>query len=293
MALKQSAKRLAAAALGPGLRGLADRVSRLERLCGASVQGETAIWWGTLANGRAARSDGSVDREAGAKYREELQYWVRARREPQRVGLDDFERVFAEWQGIRLAELKRFVGATSDEDFAAWRHRQAVVEIGSGPYPCVAATTWRRAVAVDPLADGYVGEGLPPSNAFMHHVLFVAAAGERVPLPAGSADLVICENTLDHVSDPRAVLLEVRRVLRPGGLLWLLVDLMEYADRMHPHSFSEPKLRGLIAECGFSARGERRDDHHSHPKAYGELRTLLVKPGGAEDLPGSQAGPRH
>jgi ubiquinone/menaquinone biosynthesis C-methylase UbiE len=43
------------------------------------------------------------------------------------------------------------------------------------------------------------------------------ASADRIPLPDGSVDEVICSLVLCTVDDPAAVLAEVRRVLRPGG----------------------------------------------------------------------------
>lgn len=51
----------------------------------------------------------------------------------------------------------------------------------------------------------------------------VRAAGEALPLPAEAFDLVCCWDVLEHVQNPRAVLSEVCRVLRPGGVLLLTV----------------------------------------------------------------------
>ena len=44
-----------------------------------------------------------------------------------------------------------------------------------------------------------------------------SGAAERIPLPDGSVDEVICSLVLCTVEDPQRVLTEVRRVLRPGG----------------------------------------------------------------------------
>jgi ubiquinone/menaquinone biosynthesis C-methylase UbiE len=47
----------------------------------------------------------------------------------------------------------------------------------------------------------------------LHHVV-----DDRIPLPSGSVDRVICKNVLEYVPDLEAALGEFRRVLRPGGL---------------------------------------------------------------------------
>jgi ubiquinone/menaquinone biosynthesis C-methylase UbiE len=44
-----------------------------------------------------------------------------------------------------------------------------------------------------------------------------AAAGEKLPFPDESFDLVVCLDVLEHVMDPAMVLSEVHRVLKPGG----------------------------------------------------------------------------
>jgi SAM-dependent methyltransferase len=45
----------------------------------------------------------------------------------------------------------------------------------------------------------------------------VRGVGERLPFAGESFDLVVCLWVLEHVRDPKQVLSEVRRVLRPGG----------------------------------------------------------------------------
>jgi SAM-dependent methyltransferase len=48
-------------------------------------------------------------------------------------------------------------------------------------------------------------------------VTILPCGAESIPLPDGAVDEVICSLVLCTVSDPTAVLAEVRRVLRPGG----------------------------------------------------------------------------
>lgn len=56
----------------------------------------------------------------------------------------------------------------------------------------------------------------------------VQADAVALPFGAGALDAVTLVNVLDHISEPRAVLLEVARVLRPGGLLILRVPNVDF-----------------------------------------------------------------
>lgn len=227
------------------------------------------------------------------KYREELAFWRQTIKHggSERAYGGPFAEVFYGWQRDRLRELARWLGLEGSgegEEFGrldaaldAWCAERSAVEIGGGPFPALAAAPrWRRAVAVDPLARSYAEEELMPPHAA--HVVPLDAPGERIPLPAGFADLVITENCLDHVTDPAKVLSEVYRLLRPGGLLWLLVDLSNYSDHMHPHPFNEERVKRLLSDGGFETVREHVSDHKSHPKAYGEYRGLLRRPEGGE-----------
>ncbi|HET7274312.1 MAG TPA: class I SAM-dependent methyltransferase [Longimicrobiaceae bacterium] len=57
-----------------------------------------------------------------------------------------------------------------------------------------------------------------------HEVSVVLSAGiaEALPFTDESLDLVILDNVLEHVTDRRLTLREIRRVLRPGGLLYMV-----------------------------------------------------------------------
>jgi SAM-dependent methyltransferase len=247
----------------------------------------------------------TVQRE---KHGQELAFWRWLATTPQgqaSVG-GSYQRTFGRWQRDRLRELGRaldLLGEAGDgprldpayagvlsgtpEELARldaavdqWCRLQRVVEIGGGPFPAIAAAAgWRSAIAIDPIARRYVEEGLTPAGAA--GVVFVESPGERTPLASGSADLVIIENALDHVSDPEAVLAEIARLVRDEGLLWVLVDLSNYSDAMHPHPFSEDRIRGLLARHGFEVVADRVSTHKSHPEAYGEYRGLVRKRAGS------------
>ncbi len=51
----------------------------------------------------------------------------------------------------------------------------------------------------------------------------INGVAERIPLKDQSVDVVFCYEVIEHVLDPVAVLREIRRVIRPGGLVFITV----------------------------------------------------------------------
>lgn len=80
-------------------------------------------------------------------------------------------------------------------------------------------------------------------------------AGTTWPVEDGAADWILCTETLEHVPDPRAFLVEAARCLRSGGRLVLTVP---FAARWHfiPHDywrFTPSGLKRLLEHSGFGA----------------------------------------
>jgi len=110
-----------------------------------------------------------------------------------------------------------------------------------------------------------VGIEYDPSRAAEAALQAPVAAGDaaRLPLRTGSVGLIWSLHVLHHLSDPRAVLAEVRRVLRPGGHLILAETvedhpLIRLGRAVHPHwdgvgvhsRFRASTLFGLLADSG-------------------------------------------
>lgn len=99
------------------------------------------------------------------------------------------------------------------------------------------------------------------------HIEFKVADAHKIPYKSSAFDTVICTEVLEHVDDPEAVLLEIKRVLKKRGRLAveldsasLLFSIVWFAWRKfngkvwnesHVHSFNIKKLEKLAKKCGF------------------------------------------
>ena len=61
----------------------------------------------------------------------------------------------------------------------------------------------------------------------------INAAGEFIPLPASTFDLILSHEVLEHVQDDRAAICEMIRALQPGGRIVLFVPNRGYPFETH------------------------------------------------------------
>ncbi|MBL8762294.1 MAG: class I SAM-dependent methyltransferase [Phycisphaerae bacterium] len=274
---------------------LSHRLDALERLAAgraptpASAPGDApnhAAWRGG-ADGSALTPDARADDRLTRKLRGELSFWLDDAGAPASDKRREFDERWTFYQRQRLGELAWTLQLESAAALAGWVRPRSVVEVGGGPFPGVSLLRAARAIAVDPLADAYVSADLVPARA--GHVVHVGAPAERIPLAQGCADLVICENCLDHVEDPTLATREMSRLLVPGGLFWLLVDLMEFRDELHPNPMNHARLAAILRDAGLGVLYQATWDGASHPEAARQTRLLAWKPGG--EKPGVRVEP--
>jgi SAM-dependent methyltransferase len=91
----------------------------------------------------------------------------------------------------------------------------------------------------------------------------VMGKGEELPFDDGAFDVVCCINVVDHAQSPRAILAEIARVTKPGGLFIFGVNTLSFLGRQkwrmlrsirpgkplfvaHPHIFSWRQARDAV-----------------------------------------------
>lgn len=77
---------------------------------------------------------------------------------------------------------------------------------------------------------------------------FRTGLAEKMPYPDGEFDLLVCEDVLEHVDDPAAVLQECHRVMRSGGVLIALFPSFRMLDAHHlDRAVAWPGLHYLLS----------------------------------------------
>ena len=163
------------------------------------------------------------------------------------------------WRAEQLANRFRALGLAALADGDA-----RVIEVGSGPVGVVGFFPAAERVAVDPL-ESYYGSNATLAALRSRAVEYRQGTAEALPSESGHYDLAIMENCIDHVRDVHAGMRELKRVLRPGGTLYLTVNcrtswgfLAHRAlsrlriDAGHPHTFTPHRVQALVRKHGFT-----------------------------------------
>lgn len=100
-------------------------------------------------------------------------------------------------------------------------------------------------------------------------IRYLVGSGEEIPLDSESMDVVICCNAIDHASNPDAILTEIYRVLKPGGIFFFDVDTFSFLGlvkwhlwtkyvhkdeilvKAHPHRMYERNVVQRLRASGF------------------------------------------
>ncbi|GHA85469.1 class I SAM-dependent methyltransferase [Streptomyces termitum] len=189
---------------------------------------------------------------------------------------DDYHRLYADWD----ASLRR-QGAALDALVGPEPATVLDCSCGIGTQAVGLALRGHRVVGTDlsPRAAARAAREAARRGA----VLRTAAADmRRLPFPVGGFDAVVCaDNSLPHLlteADVRAALAEMRRVLRPGGLL--LVSTRPYDELLRDRPASTPPQVHQEAGGGGRTVGFQLWHWHDDGEHYDlEHFQLLPEPG--------------
>jgi glycosyltransferase involved in cell wall biosynthesis len=173
----------------------------------------------------------------------ELAYWRRRRAEEGHLGGAHYEEFYSRGVGLE----------------PSFYEGKRILDLGCGPR---GSLEWAEMASVrvglDPLAAEYL-----EFDVGAQEMDYVAGAAERMPFADASFDVVSSCNSLDHVDDVRESAEEVVRVLAPGGLFLLLVDVYRAPTVCEPHSLSWDVLRL------FGPQMEVVEERHLRPASEG------------------------
>jgi ubiquinone/menaquinone biosynthesis C-methylase UbiE len=119
------------------------------------------------------------------------------------------------------------------------------------------------------LVDGMLNKGRQRWRLHAGHIHPVQADSERLPFAAGSFDVVTCANSFHHYPHQDRAVVEMHRVLRPGGRLllidgyrdapwgWFIYDVCVASVEGDVHHASSQRLRTLFAQAGLLAIAQK------------------------------------
>jgi SAM-dependent methyltransferase len=151
-------------------------------------------------------------------------------------------------QEIILSELQRFL----EQHFGSGQGG-TVLDLGAGskPYAPLYERYFTSATAVD------VPYSLHDTN-----TVDVFASADDLPFDDGSFDCIICTEVLEHCRDPRAVMAEIGRILKPGSYAFVttpfLIPLHEMPFdyyRYTPSALEDLAVRAGLTVIAISPRG--------------------------------------
>ncbi len=103
------------------------------------------------------------------------------------------------------------------------------------------------------VVENYVGLDISPTAARYYHKPFIAASATKMPIPDNDFDSAWSIWVLEHVPAPEQALLEIRRVVKDGGLIFMVPawNVYPWAAEGYPvRPFSDLDWKGKLVKAG-------------------------------------------
>ncbi|GGH72626.1 hypothetical protein GCM10011318_16770 [Phaeocystidibacter marisrubri] len=121
-------------------------------------------------------------------------------------------------------------------------------------------------IGLDPLAEKYLKMG-----ASKHKMTYVKAYVEDIPFDDNHFDVICSFNSLDHVKNIEESCKEIKRVLKPGGLFLLVVDIHKYPTFTEPQCLNWSFLQDHFSD--FHVLEEKHLENAVKRRIYSNHRT--------------------
>lgn len=199
----------------------------------------------------------------GAKGRTEFAFWANKKAQEGNLRNDHYRFLYTEHWDL------------PDEFYAG----KKILDVGCGPRGSLEwADMAAERIGLDSLVNQYRKLGID-----QHQMSYIACGIEKTPYPDGYFDVVASVNSLDHVDDLDAAIKEIKRLVKPGGLFLLLVEVN------HPPTVCEPYTMGWDVVDKFKPEFEPTRIRHFE-NVTRHMRDSLTGPAYDHDNPEDRVG---
>jgi len=149
-------------------------------------------------------------------------------------------------------------------------NNKIILDIGCGPRGSLEwADMTKERYGLDPLTEKYLKLG-----ADKHKMKYVQAYSEDIPFKDNYFDVVCSFNSLDHVEDIEKTISEIKRIIKPGGIFLLIVDVHLYPTPTEPQSIKWDFNKTYFSN--FTVLSEYRYKNSELGKIYANARNKLT-----------------
>jgi ubiquinone/menaquinone biosynthesis C-methylase UbiE len=103
---------------------------------------------------------------------------------------------------------------------------------------------------------------------------FVNADATKLPFKAGSFDLVFCSSVIEHLKNPKDMILEIKRVLKKNGVCYL--SFPPFWSPVGAHQFKPFHYFGEKAAIKLARKFYKVRSYASYDDEYGQLYIMTI-----------------
>lgn len=119
---------------------------------------------------------------------------------------------------------------------------KVVLDVGCGTRGILPVINAKTKIGADPTI-----EKVRKHFTLNNSIIYLSEKAEELTLTSESVDIIVCNNTLNHVENPELALAQMHRILKPGGFL-LIEVFIEPMNIAHTVTFSPCQLANMLGK---------------------------------------------